>query len=209
MGNESLPKLAVGQVWKRRDGTTTKLAIVTGAPGHFFCGDQWSFSDGAAMGNHYAVFPGSEHCHDLMELSRQDECPHTEAAKHAGYVTKDSGKRVEFATGSRRDTTEGKGSFVSLSPHMLRRVAELMERGALKYGLFNYEKGQPFSRVLDSLMRHTNQIRLGDTTEDHASAAVFNAMALIHFQEEIKAGRMDPALNDLPRYDSSTMSKAP
>lgn len=116
------------------------------------------------------------------------------------FVTKDSGARQEFSTGSVRDTTEGKGSFVSISPHMLARLAQLMERGAQKYGLFNWQKGQPMSRVVDSAMRHLNQVRLGDRTEDHASAVIFNIMALIHFEEEIAAGRLPTELDDLPRY---------
>lgn len=137
----------------------------------------------------------------------QAEDPFEELAKRqghttmdSGYVTKDSGQRQEFATGSVRDTTEGKGSFVSFSPHMLRRVAELLERGAKKYGLRNYQRGQPFSRVLDSLMRHTNQAAMGDETEDHKAAIIFNAMAWIHYEEEIKARRLPAELDDLPRY---------
>lgn len=116
------------------------------------------------------------------------------------YQTKDSGKRAEYATGCVRDTTEGKGSFVSISPHMLNRVARLLERGASKYALFNYQKGMPFSRCFDSLMRHTNQAFMGDKAEDHLSAIIFNAACLIHFEEEIAAGRLPAELNDIPRY---------
>jgi hypothetical protein len=133
-----------------------------------------------------------------MAVRDQDPDPFTELAKMQGYTTKDSGAREEYATGSMRDTTDGKGSFTSISPHMLRRLAMLMERGAKKYGLFNYQKGQPFSRIVDSLMRHTNQARMGDESEDHKAAIIFNAMAWIHFEEEIAAGRLPESLDDLP-----------
>lgn len=114
------------------------------------------------------------------------------------YETKDSGKREEFSTGSRRDTTEGKGSFVSISPHMMRRLAQLMERGAKKYGQFNWLKGQPASRLADSLLRHANQALAGYTDEDHKAAIIFNAMAWIHVEEEVARGRLPAELLDLP-----------
>lgn len=118
------------------------------------------------------------------------------------YETKDSGQRQEFATGSVRDTTEGKGSYTSISPHMLRRLAQLMERGAKKYGLYNWNKGQPLSRVSDSALRHLNQALMGETDEDHKSACIFNMMAWIHYEEEMAAGRLPADLADLPRYGS-------
>lgn len=116
------------------------------------------------------------------------------------YQTKDSGARATYETGCVRDTTAGKGSFVSISPHMLNRLAQLLQRGATKYCLFNYQKGMPLSRCFDSLMRHTNQAFMGDKTEDHLAASIFNAMCLIHFEEEIAAGRLPKELDDLPRY---------
>lgn len=117
----------------------------------------------------------------------------------ADFETKDSGKRQEFSTGSLRDTTEGKGSYISLSPHALKRWAKLMERGAKKYGLFNWTKGQPFSRLYDSAIRHLMQARAGETDEDHKAAVLFNVAALIHFEEEIAAGRLPAELDDMPK----------
>ncbi len=120
--------------------------------------------------------------------------------QRAEWQTKDSGTRREFDTGSKRDVATGKGSYVSISPHAWRRVAALMERGAVKYERWNYMKGQPYSVVFDSLMRHMLQAFSGMKDEDHLAAVIANAMFLIHYDEEIKAGRLPATLNDLPRY---------
>jgi hypothetical protein len=104
------------------------------------------------------------------------------------YETKDSGERVEFETGSRRDTEVGKPRYDLIGKHgllamakyleggefeaaesvretckelaegveldkmdkkyleMFVRLADLLERGAKKYGEHNWSKGQPTSR---------------------------------------------------------------
>lgn len=111
------------------------------------------------------------------------------------FTLKDSGKRENFDTGARRDTREGKGRFDLISPFMLRRLALVMERGAVKYDDRNWEKGMPFSRFTDSALRHINQFVMGKSDEDHLAQAIFNLMAIIHFQEAGPAG-----LDDLPHY---------
>lgn len=49
---------------------------------------------------------------------------------------KDSGKRENFTTGSRRDTRVGKGRFDLLPPKCIMRLAKHYENGATKYTLF-------------------------------------------------------------------------
>lgn len=113
------------------------------------------------------------------------------------WETKDSGRREEWDTGSRRDTREGKGRYDLLSPVSIRRLAGVMERGAAKYGDRNWEKGQPLSRYLDSALRHTFQVLEGKTDEDHAGQAAWNLMAFIHTQEKIAGGELPAELDDL------------
>ncbi|HUS51203.1 MAG TPA: dATP/dGTP diphosphohydrolase domain-containing protein, partial [Candidatus Paceibacterota bacterium] len=67
---------------------------------------------------------------------------------------KDSGKRQDFDTGSRRDTRDGKGRYDLLPVRAIKRLAKHYENGAKKYGDRNWEKGQPLSRYLDSALRH-------------------------------------------------------
>lgn len=110
------------------------------------------------------------------------------------FITKDSGKREEFATGSKRDSREGKGRFDLIPPAPLWRLAKLYERGAIKYGDKNWEKGQPSSRYLDSCMRHLVCYMSGMRDEDHLAAVAWNAFGMMWNEEhrpdlvDIKAG---------------------
>lgn len=115
-------------------------------------------------------------------------------------AVKDSGVREQFATGSRRDTRKGKGRFDLIPPCVLRRDARHYENGAVKYGDRNWEKGQPVSRYLDSAMRHINEYRDGDVSEDHLAAARWNIACIMFNEEMILRGRMDGALHDMPDY---------
>lgn len=99
------------------------------------------------------------------------------------FVTKDSGERENFDTGSRRDSREGKGRFDLLPFRAIRRVAKVLERGAAKYGPRNWELGQPQSRYLDSALRHLADYAEGKRDEDHLAQAGFNVLALIDQEE--------------------------
>ena len=112
----------------------------------------------------------------------------------------DSGKREEFTTGSKRDTRIGKGRFDLISPIALKRLAKHYENGAVKYGDRNWEKGQPLSRYMDSLIRHAYCLLEGKRDEDHASAIAWNAFGYIHTEELIEKGLLPKELNDMPNY---------
>lgn len=99
------------------------------------------------------------------------------------FETKDSGKRQSFSTGMVRDTAEGKPRYDLIPYQPLRRVADLYARGAEKYDDNNWTKGQPYSRAFASLLRHVYAWREGERTEDHLAAVVFNAMALMWYEE--------------------------
>lgn len=114
--------------------------------------------------------------------------------------TKDSGQREEFPTGSRRDTREGKGRYDLLSPLAIRRLALVLERGAVKYGDRNWERGQPLSRYLDSCLRHVFQYLSGNREEDHLAQAMWNLHAALHTEEQILSEKLPVTLNDLPEY---------
>lgn len=124
-----------------------------------------------------------------------------EAALHAigGHVIKDSGRREEFSTGSRRDTREGKGRFDLLPPAGLARLARHFEVGAKKYGDSNWKKGQPASRFMDSALRHAFKHLAGERDEDHLIAAVWNLLCLADQDERLKLGQMPKELDDLAK----------
>jgi hypothetical protein len=110
---------------------------------------------------------------------------------------KDSGKREEFNTGSKRDTRKGKGRYDLIPTIPLRRLARHYENGAIKYGDHNWRKGQPLSRYLDSAFRHLVAIMEGLEDEDNAIAVAWNIFAFIHTQEMIKAKVLPVYLDDL------------
>ncbi len=113
------------------------------------------------------------------------------------YELKDSGARTEFSTGSVRDLQVGKGRFDLIPMSPLWRLAKLYEKGAVKYGPSNWRKGQPFSAVINSTIRHLFKYLAGWRDEDHLAAVVFGAFALMQFEDDILAGRLPVELNDL------------
>lgn len=101
------------------------------------------------------------------------------------YKTKDSGKRQDFPTGMVRDVQEGKPRYDLIPVGPLRRVADLYARGAEKYGDHNWTLGQPYSRAYASLFRHLIAWREGDRSEDHLAGVIFNAMALMYYEDNL------------------------
>ncbi len=104
-----------------------------------------------------------------------------------------SGIKDEYIGGATRDSREGKGRFDLISPHFLKRIAKVLEKGAINHGDHNWKGGIKYSRLIDSSLRHITQYNSGMRDEDHIVQAVCNLMFLIHFEEE---GR-DQELNDL------------
>lgn len=123
------------------------------------------------------------------------------------FTTKDSGLgRRTWSTGSRRDTSVGKPRPDLISPHAIKRLGELLGRGAAKYGERNWEKGQPVSVIIESAYRHLMYYMLGERDEDHLAAIMFNIQAVIHFEELAKRGDM-VALEMLDSYASAVLAK--
>ncbi len=108
-----------------------------------------------------------------------------------GFVTKDSGQREQFETGMVRDTQADKPRYDLLDRPMLKRWAELMARGAVKYGEHNWKKAATqaeLDRFDASLLRHAFQLLDGDRTEDHAAAIMFNVAGREMVLEKLKNG---------------------
>lgn len=93
------------------------------------------------------------------------------------FITKDTGKRVTFKSGMNRDIQEDKPRYDLIYLPMLKRWAELMDRGAKKYGERNWEKAEgreELERFKASAFRHFIQWMNNEQDEDHASAVFFN-----------------------------------
>lgn len=117
------------------------------------------------------------------------------AVNPSQWETLDSGKRETCTSGMRRDTQEGKPRFDLILPKslpyqftMLTRWASLMERGAKKYGVRNWERGngvEELERAEASALRHMMQWLGGETDEDHAAAVFFNIAAAEYFKYQL------------------------
>jgi hypothetical protein len=99
------------------------------------------------------------------------------------FVVKDSGQRLQFASGSLRDTAEGKlkWSRILFGP-MAKRWAWHLTKAEVKYpdpmpGVPNFtliETDEELARYRESALRHFMQWWEGETDEDHAAAVYFN-----------------------------------
>lgn len=113
------------------------------------------------------------------------------------YKTKDSGKRVKYSTGMNRDLEEGKPRYdliipIGIKDHMLKRWAELMDRGQQKYGYRNWELARTEDELIrfkSSAFRHFIQwFNDEDVEEDHAAAVFFNIQAAEYVKHKLKSG---------------------
>jgi hypothetical protein len=109
-------------------------------------------------------------------------------------------KLINFKSGAKRDDNKKKGAYELISPLALRRLALVYERGIEQKGARTWEKGIPFSRCVQSAIRHIFQYLEGMRDEDHLMQACWNLIAIAHFEECIKRRILPKELNDLPKY---------
>src|ERR1017187_5585046 len=105
------------------------------------------------------------------------------------YETLDSGKREQFSSGMQRDTQNGKPRYDLIDRAFLKRWANLMARGGVKYGEDNWRKASgeaELKRFKASALRHMFQYLNGDTDEDHAVAVAFNLAGADMVSEKLK-----------------------
>lgn len=123
----------------------------------------------------------------------------TMSKKKEDYTIKDSGERTEFETGARRDLQTGKGRFDLIPMQTLRALAIHYEKGCLKYGDRNWERGIPIHTFLNSAMRHLAQVIDGKNDENHLIASIWNLFCAYQTILWIQAGKLPKELYDIPR----------
>lgn len=105
------------------------------------------------------------------------------------FVVKDSGERVDYPSGMRRDTQDGKTDFtLAIDGPMFERYAEHLTKGAAKYGKRNWqlaESEEELERFRSSALRHMIQWLNGHVDEDHAAAVWFNINAAEMVKEKL------------------------
>lgn len=111
---------------------------------------------------------------------------------------KDSGNRTEFSTGAVRDMHEGKGDFSLLPWEAIWEVAKHCEKGAIKYGKYNVNRGVPISSLIDSAFRHLAKYLMGWDDEPHLRAAAWNVLFAIWMEKK------HPEMQDIPSREKTT-----
>jgi len=111
---------------------------------------------------------------------------------------KTSGEKREFSTGSIRNVRKGKGRYDLVPPTSLRRLAIHYENGASVYGDRNWEKSQPLSSYIDSMLRHGQDYLSGDRSEDHLAAVAWNAFSAMYTELMLREGKYPKEFGDMP-----------
>lgn len=105
------------------------------------------------------------------------------------FTTKDSGERQHFDSGMVRDSKRSKVRYDLVYMPMLKRWAELMGRGAEKYGDNNWLKAnseEELNRFKESAIRHFYQwFNDENPEEDHCAAIVFNLSGAEYVKEKL------------------------
>lgn len=81
------------------------------------------------------------------------------------------------------------------------RLVAWLEKGAVKYESFNWAKGMPITRCLDSLGRHLRDLSAGKDDEDHAAAAMCNVSFILHYIDAMNIGLLPLKWMDLFDFD--------
>jgi len=89
--------------------------------------------------------------------------------------------------GGNRDSAEDKLDYTLLPIPALNRITQHYVNGLKKYGRDNWKKlstPDDIERYKQSMFRHLIQYLEGQDNEDHLAAVVWNAMALLYFEEK-------------------------
>ena len=104
----------------------------------------------------------------------------------AGFATPDKPSNLhKFDTGSVRSSDADGVAYHLISPVGMRRLAETCREGAVKYGDYNWEKGQPVGEVMNHAIRHCYLYLDSDRSEDHLAHAAWGLFAAMHMEERV------------------------
>jgi len=105
-------------------------------------------------------------------------------------------KKVRLPSGSTRSDI-GEARFSLLWPSAMLAEARRMGLGANHHGENDFRRGQPYSVVIDHMLKHFFEWLGGDRREDHLAAARWGLGTLIEQEERIDRGELPASLDDL------------
>jgi len=104
------------------------------------------------------------------------------------FVVKDSGQRIDYPSGMRRDVQEGKPDYTLIHIPFLTRIAHHLGKGLIKYGRDNWKcanSKEELQRFKGSALRHMMEWLEGAVDEDHMAAVCFNLMCAEYVKERL------------------------
>lgn len=103
-----------------------------------------------------------------------------------------------------READPNKAAVEGISPYAIMRLGMHFTHGGIKYaqhgGFRNWEKGMPATRCIGAIVRHAFQYLMRDDSEDHLAAIMWNAQALIHYEEVGGTGATWEEIDDRPNW---------
>lgn len=108
------------------------------------------------------------------------------------FTVKDSGQRIDYPSGMRRDIQTGKPRYDLIDREFLRRLAIHLTKGAEKYGEENWRLAnseEEVRRFRSSAIRHLIQWLNEETDEDHMAAVAFNLAAAEYVKDKLKGSQ--------------------
>jgi hypothetical protein len=106
--------------------------------------------------------------------------------KYVSVTTSGNGMHVN-ENGGNRDSAEDKLDYTLLPIPALNRITQHYVNGMKKYKRDNWKKlstPEDIERYKQSMFRHLIQYLEGQDNEDHLAAVVWNAMALLYFEQK-------------------------
>ncbi len=113
-------------------------------------------------------------------------------------IKREAGPDRTFNTGASKQAAAGKGTPVLFPPDAYLEISKHFEEGAELHGGRNWEKGIPLSELMNSLERHTQQVKMGLTDEAHMLAMAWCGVVYVATKLRIDAGILPEELDDIP-----------
>lgn len=88
-----------------------------------------------------------------------------------------------FKSGAIRNEVNPKPAWSLIPWDALEEVAKVYNEGADRYGAHNWEKGIPYSNIVDHMVEHLSKWMQGDGSEAHMAKVAWGALAIVAYQK--------------------------
>ena len=109
--------------------------------------------------------------------------------------------KTKLIRGYKAGKDEGKPRFSLIPADVLKEVAKVFTQGAKKYDDRNFEKGIPYSELLDAMHRHWTDVACRTDIDPewnlhHLAHLICDAMMMMRIQNLVKRGILEDRFDD-------------